>query len=228
MRIAVFGASGRIGSAVVREAHARGHAVVAAQRSERRGDIPSAVPVHVAHIDDRESVAETLVHCDAVVHAVSGLGHADPRISADCIEPLVEGMTRAGCRRLVVVGTAGTLRVAPGLARMDAPGFPPRLLDEARAHVEIQAKLRALPPDLIAWSYFSPPGLIDAGTRGGSVILGLDDLLFNEAGESFISNEDYAMALIDEIERPRFVRTRFTAVGRVASPSHAHDRELAL
>lgn len=215
MRIAVFGASGRIGLAVVKEALERGHRVVAAQRSQPGGGIEHpSLEVRTAFVDRVDSVRETVAGCDAVVNAVSGLGWENTRISAECVEPLVDGMLAAGCRRLVWIGTAGTLHVAPGVMRMDSADFPSVLLDEARAHREVQRQLRGLAPGQISWSYFSPPALIEPGERTGSVILGLDDLLFNSAGRSVISNEDYAMALVDELERPRFIGTRFTAVSR--------------
>lgn len=215
MRIVVFGSTGRIGRVVVQEALARGHQVVAVKRARSRAPEPTAgLSVVEAYIDDADSVADVTVGVDAVVNAVCGLGHEDPRISFKCADPLLAGMNRSGCGRVLVVGTAGTLFVAPGTMRMEAPGFPEELRSEAEAHRDLQMRLRSLPVDSVAWTYFSPPALIEDGNRSGSVIVGLDDLLFNEEGESFISNQDYAMAAIDELERPRFVRMRFTAVSR--------------
>jgi putative NADH-flavin reductase len=214
VRIAIFGASGRIGGAVAREAVARGHDVVAISRHTGERTPADRLQWRSARVDHADEVAAAVQDCDVVVNAVSGLGHDDIRISVDCLEPLVQGMRSASCRRLIVVGTAGTLRVAGGLLRMDADGFPPFLRDEANAHRDLQAKLRAMSVDEVSWTYFSPPALIDDGERTGEVILGLDDLLYGSAGRSFISNDDYAMALIDEAEQPRFVRMRFTAVGR--------------
>jgi putative NADH-flavin reductase len=214
--ITIFGASGRIGTAVAREAADRGHVVVAAQRRipDPRPTQHPDITYFRAFIDDPASVAAAVSGSDVVINAVSGLGHENPRISVDCLEPLIEGMLASGVRRLIQIGTAGTLHVAPGIMRMDSDDFPQVLSHEAQAHKELQVKLRSLAPDLISWTYCSPPALIDAGERTGSVILGLDDLLFNSRGESFISNEDYAMVLIDELEQPRFHRTRFTAVSR--------------
>lgn len=215
MRIVVFGATGRIGRAVVREAMTRRHEVVAVKRARSRAPKPApGLSVAEAYIDDPVSVAEVTHGADAVVNAVSGLGYENPRISIECGEPLLAGMNRAGCRRLLVVGTAGTLQIAPDIMRMDTPNFPEELRGEAEAHREVQVFLRSLPADSVAWTYFSPPALIDDGERSGSVIIGLEDLLFNEQGESFISNQDYAMVAIDELECPRFVRMRFTAVSR--------------
>jgi hypothetical protein len=213
MRIVVFGASGKIGQAIVREALDRGHEVTAAVRDpERMTHSHQRLSVSVAQIDDAGSVAQTVAEHDAVIDSVGGLGHENPRISIECAQPLVEGMRRAGVRRLLVVGTAGTLEVAPGLMRMAESDFPEVLRGEAQAQLELQRFLRALPPDELDWTYFSPPALIEPGKRTGAITLGTDRLPRNAADESYISNEDYALVAIDELERPRHTRRRFTAV----------------
>jgi putative NADH-flavin reductase len=213
MRIVIFGASGKIGSSIVDEALRRGHQVVAAVRDPSRVlQSDPRLDVAEARIDDRESVEAVVRGADAVVDSVGGLGHENTRISIECMEPLTQGMRNAGVRRLLVVGTAGTLEVEPGRRRMDMPDFPPVLAGEAQAQLEIQEFLAALPPDDLDWTYFSPPALIEAGERSGKVELGLDSLPVNAAGRSYISNEDYAMATIDELEEPRHTHRRFTAV----------------
>jgi putative NADH-flavin reductase len=215
MRIVVFGANGRIGRVIVDEALSRGHEVTAAVRSpdtiEQRH--PNLRIVH-ARIDDAVSVAAAVDGHAAVVDAVGGLGHDNPRISIECMQPLTEGMKRVGVRRLLVVGTAGTLEVEPGLMRKDQPNFPEFLKGEAAAQVEVQQFLRAPPQDDLDWTYFSPPALIEAGERTGKLTLGHDQLLYNSKGESYISNEDFAIATIDELESPQNLRRRFTAVSR--------------
>lgn len=214
MKIIVFGASGQIGSVIVDEALSRGHSVTAAVRSNSR--VTTTHPrldVREARIDRVDEVARVTVGHDAVVDSIGGLGHDNPRISIECARPLVDGMAAAGVSRLVIVGTAGTLEVTPGVRRMDTPDFPEVLRGEARAHEELQAFLRGIPKDSsLEWTYFSPPALIEAGARTGQVTLGGDALPFNDAGESYISNEDYAVAVIDELENPRHLRTRFSAV----------------
>jgi putative NADH-flavin reductase len=96
--------------------------------------------------------------------------------------------------------------------RMRQPDFPEILKGEAQAQLELQEFLRGLPPYELDWTYFSPPALIESGERTGRITLGSDQLLKNESGESYISNEDFAVAAIDELEFPRHVRRRFTAV----------------
>jgi putative NADH-flavin reductase len=213
MRIAVFGANGRIGGVIVDEALSRGHELTAAVRSPHRVEQTHPnLRVVEARIDDAESVAAAIEGHDAVVDAVGGLGHDNPRISIECMQPLAEGMRRAGVRRLLVVGTAGTLEVEPGLMRKDQPNFPDFLKREATAQVEVQEFLKATPAEALDWTYFSPPALIEAGERTGKLTLGHDQLLYNSKGESYISNEDFAVATVDELEDPRHVCRRFTAV----------------
>lgn len=213
MKIAVFGATGKIGSVIVDEALDRGHRVTAAVRSPQRvkQENPNLQVVQ-AQVDDQRSVEAAVRGCDAVVNSVGGLGHENTRISIECMEPLREGIKAAGVRRLLVVGTAGTLEVAPGRMRMDQDDFPEVLKGEAQSQLEVQEFLKALPDEDLDWTYFSPPALIEAGERTGKVVLGLDELPRNEAGQSYISNEDFAMATIDEIESPAHIRRRFTAV----------------
>lgn len=213
MKIAVFGANGAIGRVIVDEALTRGHQVTAAVRSPDKVDASHAdLDVVKAFIDDQASVESAVSGHDAVVDCVGGLNHENTRISIECMEPLTAGLRNAGVRRLLVVGTAGTLEVAPGRMRKDEPDFPEFLAGEAQAQVEVQQFLRALPEDDLEWTYFSPPALIEAGERSGKVELGLDELPKNAAGKSYISNEDFAMATIDELENPRHLRRRFTAV----------------
>jgi uncharacterized protein len=213
MNIVVFGANGNIGQVVVREALDRGHSVTAALRSTykmpRMGEGLATVQCDVL---DAASVAEAVRGHDAVVSSIGGFGHDNPRIAIECAPALVEGMTTAGVQRLAIVGTAGTLLGEDGTQRMDGASFPAFLRDEATSHRELQEHLRALDPAAIAWTYFSPPVIIEPGRRTGEYALGADHLMVNAAGESYISNEDYAVALLDELEQPAHVGRRFTAV----------------
>lgn len=217
MQIVVFGARGQIGREVVLEALDRGHSVRSVHRRAPLDPVsnqPSPAEVVIeGHVDDADSVRESVQGADAVVNAVNGLGHDNPRISSECVAPLLDGMAQAGLRHLVVVGTAGTLTV-PGGRRMDQQDFPARLRGEAEAHAEALAVLRAQDPATLDWTYFSPPAVIEDGQRTADVILGLDELMTNEDGASYISRQDYAAALIDELESPRYLHTRFTAVSR--------------
>jgi putative NADH-flavin reductase len=213
VKIVVFGANGRIGSVIVSEALERGHAVTAAVRSPEKVTArhPNLSVVR-AHIDDAGEVEAAVAGHDAVVDSVGGLEHDNTRISIECAEPLVEGMQRAGVGRLLIVGTAGTLKLPDGRMRKDAESFPEDVQKESQAQAELQAFLKALPADALDWTYFSPPALIEPGERTGRYRLGLDELLFDDEGKSFISNEDFAVATLDELEQHRHSRRRFTAI----------------
>jgi putative NADH-flavin reductase len=213
MRIAVFGANGIIGSVIVAEALERGHEVTAAVRApEKVVQHHPRLQVVQAQINDVDSVERAVRRHDAVVDSVGGLGHENTRISIECMKPLTDGMRRAGVQRLLVVGTAGTLELEPGAMRKDQPDFPEQLKGEAAAQAEVLEFLKALPADDLEWTYFSPPALIEPGDRTGKVTLGLDALPYNSQGKSYISNEDFALAALDELESPKHIRRRFTAV----------------
>lgn len=213
MKILIFGATGRIGKSIVNEAISRGHEVTAAVRSLGKGSILNPqIRVVSAQVDDAASVERAARGQDAVVSAVGGLGHENPRIVIDSIAPLVQGMMKSEVLRLLVVGTAGTLEVASGGLRKDQSDFPERLREEAESHAETLQFLRQLSPELVRWTYFSPPARIEPGQRGPLISVGQDKLLFNEDGTSFISYEDYAAAAIDELEHPRHIGRRFTAI----------------
>ena len=147
-----------------------------------------------------------------VVRAVAAKkpkGEQIKTLHVETAKRLVEGITRAGGKRLIVVGGAGSLEVAPGLQHADTPEFPEQWRPVAWAQRETLNIYRA---STINWTFFSPSALIAPGRRTGAYRLGTDQLLSNDQGESSISAEDYAIALLDEIERPQFIRRRFTAV----------------
>lgn len=213
MRVVVFGANGRIGSAIVKEATGRGHAVTAAVRSPDKIDFTHPrLSTSEAYIDDAASVQIAVRGHNAVVNSVGGLGHENPRISIQCMKPLVEGLRAAGVQRLIVVGTAGTLEVPGGGLRKDQPDFPAELRVEAQAQAEVLEFLRGIPPGELKWTYISPPALIEAGERTGRIRLGRDQLLFDSEGKSYISNEDFAIATLEELEQPQHIGLRFTAI----------------
>jgi putative NADH-flavin reductase len=211
MKIAVLGASGRIGQHITLEALVRGHKVKALVRNPER--FPIAHPrLTVARVDifDPASVAEAITDSDVVVNA-TGAGGSDPHtFYINSTIAVIEGVKRAGGnKRLIVVGGAGSLEVAPGVQLVDTPDFS----NVARPISQAQRKtLDILRSSDIAWTFFSPSEHIAPGRRTGKYRLGTDQLLTNNEGESFISMEDYAVALLDEIEQSRFIRQRFTAV----------------
>ncbi len=120
---------------------------------------------------------------------------------------LIAGMDKAGVKRVIMVGGAGTLYVAPGLQLLDSPHMPAQWKPIAEAHREAKGMLRESDLD---WTYFSPAAFFEPGERTGKFRLGTTNLVADEQGNSRISAEDYAIALVDELEKPQHIKEQFT------------------
>ena len=201
MDIAILGATGRAGSALREEALRRGHRVtaIARQASEKleTSEQLNAVDVDVA---DAGALTAALKGHDAVLSAV----HFETVPASAVIEPV----RNAGVGRLLVVGGAGSLEVAPGIRAIDTADFQAAYRDEANAGVRWLEALRG--ESTLDWTFLSPSALFDEGPRTGRFRLGRDELLVDDKGNSSISFADFAIALIDELERPAHSRRRFT------------------
>lgn len=212
MKVVLFG-GGMIGQRVAREALERGHTVTAVVRDPARadfGDLTSkGLTVAQGDVRDAESVARAATGHDAVVSAVGPSGGQPPEMLVDAAHALLAGLSQAGVRRLIVVNGAGSLEVAPGQQLLDTPEFPAAWQPGARAHRDALAAIRASGADL-DWTVFSPATFIAPGERTGAYRTGGDQLVTDTKGESRISAEDYAVALVDELETPRHPRQRFT------------------
>jgi putative NADH-flavin reductase len=212
VKIAIYGGTGDVGRQILEDALARGHEVTASARNPAKLDDLAGherLTVVLGDATDPHTVAGQVAGQDAVINSVSGVKSGEQDVCARAITAIVAAMRTAGVRRLVVVGTAGSLEVEPGLQRMDAPGFPEFLLGEATAQRFALTYLREQADDL-DWTYISPPINILPGERRGKYRVAVDELLFDEAGESRISIPDYSDALLDELEDPQWVRRRFT------------------
>lgn len=211
MKIVLFGATGHVGQRIVREALERGHDVVGVVRDPARSQAPDPrVRLVQGDATDPASVARVARGPDAVVSSVSprpGTTGTAPSLS-DVARGLIAGLREAGVKRLLVVGGAGSLEVAPGVALMDAPGFPEEYRAEAEQGRESLAVYRAEAEGL-DWTFLSPAVVIQPGERTGAYRTTVDQLLADEQGNSVISYEDYAVALLDELENPRHVGRRF-------------------
>ena len=209
MKIVVFGASGTIGSSIAAEALARGHQVTAVVRDPTRVGPPHpALSVVAGDVLDASNVAAAVAGHDVVACAVGPRLPSDtPKLVVDAARSLIDGLAQARVDRLVIVGGAGSLEVAPGVRLVDTPEFPAAWKGIALAHCDALAVYRAADLD---WTYISPAALIRPGKRTGQYSTGTDQLLTDEEGESHISVEDYAIAFVDEIENGRFVRQRMT------------------
>ena len=209
MKIVLFGASGTIGRSIAEEALARGHQVTAVVRDPTRlGPPHPALSVVSGDVLDPSSVAAVVAGHDVVASAVGPrLPGDDPKMVVDAASSLIDGLGQAQVSRLVVVGGAGSLEVAPGVLLVDTPEFPAGWKGIALAHCEALEVYRDAPLD---WTFISPAAMISPGKRTGQYRTGTDQLLTDGEGESRISVEDYAVAFVDEIEEGRSVRKRMT------------------
>jgi putative NADH-flavin reductase len=181
-----------IGSRIVSELSERGEEVIGAGRSTG------------TDVTDADAVAKAVSGADAVVCAVST---RDVEYTlADVGRSLVEGVRRTGVKRLVVVGGAASLEVAPGVRLIDTPEFPDEYRGEALQAIEALDFYRTV--EDADWTYVSPPAMIQPGERTGQYRLGGDELLVDEGGNSAISAEDYAIAIADLVQQGGHVRER--------------------
>jgi hypothetical protein len=208
MQVVVFGGGGRIGRHVVQEALERGHQVSAVLRESSRLEMehPGLRRV-VADVTSTDAVTRVAAGHDAAVNAIGPGRGGDPGVIVTAARALLAALSVAGPKRLVVVGGAGTLEIRPGVQRLDTPEFPDAYRPSGHAQREALALYRASDLD---WTYLSPPIIIETGQRTGRYRVGGDQVLSDAHGRSRISMQDYAVALLDELERPRHLRARFT------------------
>lgn len=210
MNIALIGATGFVGSALLQEALSRGHEVTAIVRD------PEKLPPHrhlhprKADIYHAEEVARVVRGHDAVISAFNpGRGNPDIfNLQVKGVKAIIDGTKKAGVKRLLFVGGAGSLEVTPGVQAVDLPGFPAEYKQGALATREALNLLRK--ESDLDWSFLSPSADLSPGQRTGTFRLGTDQMLKDANGQSRISTQDYAMAMIDEVERPAHIRQRFT------------------
>ena len=212
MKIVVFGATGNVGREVVREALERGHEVVGVVRDPSSVQAPDArVTLVKGDATSAESVAQAVRGADAVVSAISprpnARGLAAPKL-VDNARAIIGGLKQAGVKRVLYVGGAGSLEVAPGQALLDQPGFPDAYRAEAEEGRDALNVWRS-EADGLDWTYLSPAAEIAPGERKGSYRTTGDAFLADAEGRSFITFADYAVAVVDELENPRHVGQRF-------------------
>ncbi len=204
LKIALFGATGMIGSRIATEAARRGHLVTALARN------PARVPADVANLQAAKADVLDAASVSAAVrgHDVVASAYAPPQDDLAALtkatHALIEGVRAAGLKRLVVVGGAGSLEVAPGKQLVDSDGFPDAYKAIALAHREVFDLYRRVTD--LDWTFFAPAALIAPGERTGTFRTGANALLADAEGNSRISAEDYAIAFVDELEQGRFIR----------------------
>ena len=212
MKIAIVGATGFIGSKLRDEAVSRGHVVTAVTRSPDKLPKNDHIIPAPADVNDVPALTGHFRGQDAVIHSYApgrGLGAEESKEKQRAGTLSIIAATKAaGIKRLLAVGGAGSLEVAPGVAHFDTPEFPPAYQGGARATAQIKDLLRA-EKDL-DWTFLCPSTMIAPGERTGRFRLGGDQLLIGADGQSRISVEDYAVAMIDELENPKHTGHRFT------------------
>jgi uncharacterized protein len=213
-RIALFGATGMIGGRILREALDRGHDVVGVVHRAKLTWAHPALRVVTGDVLEPASVISAATGQDVVVSAVGG-GHGDVAGHLATAEPAVRSLVAGLCAlggpaapRLITVGGAGSLRTSGDKRLWDAEGLPEPLRQIMHAGGDALDYLRGVTD--IRWTVISPPALIRPGSRTGTYRSALDDLVVGEDGKSRISPEDFAVAVVDEIEHARHVNQRFT------------------
>jgi hypothetical protein len=199
MKVALIGATGNAGSRILTELTRRGHTVTAIVRHPEKVPAQPGVTAQKGDVFDVQGLAGLLKGHDAVISSVHFTA-SDPR-------KLIEAVRASGVKRYLVVGGAGSLEVASGLRLIDTPDFPEAYKAEATAGAAFLDLLRG--ESELEWTFLSPSALFVPGERTGEFRLGKDQLLANEQG-SRISFEDFAVALVDELEQPAHSRQRFT------------------
>ncbi|MDD1149022.1 MULTISPECIES: NAD(P)-dependent oxidoreductase [Pseudomonas] len=199
-KIAIIGATGRAGSQLLEEALRRGHSVTAIARNTAKIGQRAGVLTREVDVADSAALQAAVAGHDVVISAA----HFST-IPADAI---IDPVKKAGVKRLLVVGGAGSLLLPGGSKVIDSPGFPEEYKAEASAGGVYLDTLRK--EQDLDWTFLSPSAEFVEGERTGQFRLGQDDLLVNAQGRSWISFADYAIAMLDEVEKPAHRRQRFT------------------
>lgn len=211
-KITIIGASGYVGTAILNEALIRGYEATAIVRHPERILIQdSHLKILPGDVRNEDEIARLTEGTETVISAYNP-GWSDPAIYDDLqtgYKALLAGVKKAGVKRLLIAGGAGTLQVNGSQRVMDEPGIPPHLLPGIKGIADVYYHL-LLPEKELDWVYFSPAANLEPGQRTGNFRLGKDKLIIGKDGESRISIEDYALAMIDEAENKTHHRERFT------------------
>ncbi|RXM48979.1 NAD(P)-dependent oxidoreductase [Flavobacterium sp. YO12] len=211
MKIAIIGATGFVGSAILNELADRKHDISAIARNPKDSTNATWIAADVFNVD---ALAEALKGHDVVVNAFNP-GWTNPNIYDDFLngsKAIQEAVKKSGVKRFITIGGAGSLFVAPDLQAVDTPDFPKEIFNGANAarnYLNIIKEEKDLD-----WVFFSPAFEMHAGTktgRTGKYRLGLENPVFNDEQRSILSVEDLAVVIADEVENPKHHQVRFTA-----------------
>lgn len=213
LNIVVYGGSGNIGSRIVNEAAARGHHVTVVDRAPKADLAPKGAKLVTGDAMDAKDIGKNIAGADVVVSSVIVRPTPTPDFALNIVKAMVaaqRAQTGAGKARLLVVGGASSLNNAEGKRIVDTlpSTLPAGTMNEIKSAVDALDYLRTVKDT--SWTFFSPASNIRPGTRTGKFRIGTDQLVVDAAGQSAISMEDFAVAMLDEIEKPQFVNKRFT------------------
>ena len=210
MKVALLGATGFVGSALLKEALDRGHIVTAIVRHPEKLEKREGLTAKAGDVYHTTSLATLIQGNDAIISAFNP-GWKDPNLYDDQVRgtaSIIAAIKKAGIKRVLWVGGAGGLEVKPGVRVVNSPDLPSWVRPGSLATIDALDQLQKEPE--LEWSYLSPSAELKPGQRSGKFRLGNDQLLVDATGKSEISVQDYAVAMIDELERPAHVRRRFT------------------
>ena len=211
-KVVIIGASGFVGSAILNEALNRGFHVTAVVRHPEKIKIENEnLEVKRADVSSLDEVCEVCHGADAVISAFNP-GWNNPNIYKETIEvylTIIDGVKKAGINRFLMVGGAGSLFIAPGIRLVDSGEVPEKILPGVRALSDFYLDFLKKEKE-IDWVFFSPAADMAPGVRTGRYRLGKDDMIVDIVGNSHISVEDYAAAMVDELEKPEHHQERFT------------------
>ena len=213
VHIVLLGAGGHVAQHVAREALTRGHEVTAVVRDPATfHSYDKRLAIVQGDATSAASIARAAKGADAIVSAVSPRPSPSGRAASSLTavaRAVIAGAKQAGVKRVVVVGGAGGLEVAPGKRRVDEPDFPAAYKPESLAQADALAVYQAEAGGL-DWTYIAPADVIGPGERTGKFRTGGDQMLFDANGRSFITFDDYAAALVNEVEQPEHLGRRMT------------------
>lgn len=210
MKVALLGATGFVGAALLEELVRRGHAVTAILRHPEKLQGHDNVTAVRGDVYDADSLADALRGHEALISAFNP-GWKNPDLYKDQVRgtaTILSAVRMAGVTRVLWVGGAGGLTAPHGARVLDNPNFPEAIRPGAMATLNAFEQLQNEPG--LDWTYLAPSARLESGSRTGRFRLGGDELLVDANGDSHISVEDYAVAMIDELEQPAHMRQRFT------------------
>ncbi|HEM7132514.1 NAD(P)H-binding protein [Providencia rettgeri] len=211
MKISIIGATGFVGRVLVAEALLRHHQVTAISRHSNQLSQHAHLITAAGDITDIPWLTSRLKGQDVVISAFNG-GWQNPNLYQDTVagnQAILQAVQKSMIKRFIVVGGAGSLKTTAGIDLIDSPDFPAEIKPGAQAMREFKNQLQSI--DSLDWTYVSPAAMLEEGERTETFRLGGNQLLMNGNTPAKISVEDFAVAILDEVNNSQFIRQQFTA-----------------